>query len=114
MHTLLRDTKTVFARAMRMSLRNPAWLVIMMMQPLLYILLFGPLLEPIAGQLGAGNAYQIFVPGILVQLGIFGALFVGFGLIAEWRAGGIESPRGTPASRGGPLLGRGRGAGAVA
>jgi ABC-2 type transport system permease protein len=106
MGTLLRDTGTVFRRAMRMSLRNPAWLVIMMMQPILYIVLFGPLLEPLSGQLGAGNAYQIFVPGILVQLRIFGSLFVGFGLIAEYRAGVIESQRVTPASRTALLLGR--------
>jgi len=102
----MRDTGTVFARAMRMSLRNPAWLFISLMQPILYILLFGPLLEPLAGQLGTGNAYQIFVPGILVQLGIFGAMFVGFGLIAEYRAGVIESQRVTPASRTALLLGR--------
>jgi ABC-2 type transport system permease protein len=106
MSTLLRDTGTVFVRAMRLSLRNPAWLVIMMMQPILYIVLFGPLLEPLSGQLGTGNAYQIFVPGILVQLGIFGSLFVGFGLIAEYRAGVIESQRVTPASRTALLLGR--------
>jgi ABC-2 type transport system permease protein len=106
MNTLLRDTGTIFARAMRMSLRNPALLVIMMAQPILYIVLFGPLLEPLSGQLGAGSAYQIFVPGILVQLGIFGSLFVGFGLIAEWRAGVIESQRVTPASRTALLLGR--------
>jgi ABC-2 type transport system permease protein len=106
MRTLLRDTGTVFTRAMRNSLRNPAWLVISLMQPILYIVLFGPLLEPIAGQLGGGNAYRIFVPGILVQLGIFGALFVGFGLIAEYRAGVIESQRVTPASRTALLLGR--------
>jgi ABC-2 type transport system permease protein len=106
MRTLLRDTGTVFWRAMRLSLRNPAWLVIMMMQPILYIVLFGPLLEPLSGQLGAENAYQFFVPGILVQLGIFGSLFVGFGLIAEYRAGVIESQRVTPASRTALLLGR--------
>jgi ABC-2 type transport system permease protein len=106
MRTLLRDTYTVFARALRMSLRNPTWLVIMMLQPILYIVLFGPLLEPLSGQLGGGNAYQIFVPGILVQLGIFGSLFVGFGLIAEYRAGVIESQRVTPASRTALLLGR--------
>src|SRR3954469_11014286 len=106
MRTLMRDTGTVFWRAMRLSLRNPAWLAIMMMQPILYIVLFGPLLEPLSGQLGAGNAYQIFVPGILVQLGIFGSLFVGFGLIAEYRAGVIESQRVTPASRTALLLGR--------
>ena len=101
-----RDTFTIFARAMRMSLRNPAWLFISLMQPILYIVLFGPLLEPLAGQLGPGNAYQIFVPGILVQLGIFGSLFIGFGLIAEYSAGVIESQRVTPASRTALLLGR--------
>ena len=104
--TVARDSYTVFARAMRMSLRNPAWLFISLMQPILYIVLFGPLLEPLAGQLGSANAYQVFVPGILVQLGIFGALFVGFGLIAEYRAGVIESQRVTPASRTALLLGR--------
>ncbi|SDX87369.1 ABC-2 type transporter [Modestobacter sp. DSM 44400] len=46
------------------------------------------------------------MPGILVQLGIFGALFVGFGLIAEYRAGVIESQRVPPASRTALLLGR--------
>jgi ABC-2 type transport system permease protein len=103
---LARDTWTVFTRAMRLSLRNPAWVVIGLMQPVLYIVLFGPLLEPLADQLGSGNAYQLFVPGILVQLGMFGALFVGFGLIAEWRAGVVESQRVTPASRTALLLGR--------
>jgi hypothetical protein len=76
----------------------------MMMQPILYIMLFGPLLEPLAGQLGAGNAYQIFVPGVLVQLGIFGSLFGGLGLIAEYRAGVVESQRVTSASRTALLL----------
>lgn len=106
MRTLLRDTGTVFQRAMRISLRNPAWVVIGLMQPILYIVLFGPLLKPLAGQLGGQNAYRIFVPGILVQLGIFGALVLGFGLIAEWQAGVIESQRVTPASRTALLLGR--------
>jgi ABC-2 type transport system permease protein len=102
-----RDTLTIFNRAMRLSLRNPAWVVIGLSQPILYIVLFGPLLEPLSGSLGAaGNAYQIFVPGILIQVGMFGALFVGFGLIAEWRAGVIESQRVTPASRTALLLGR--------
>ncbi|MGQ7298006.1 ABC transporter permease [Quadrisphaera sp. KR29] len=106
MRVFWRDTWTVFWRAMRMSLRNPAWVIIGLAQPVLYLVFFGPLLEPLAGQLGTGNAYQLFVPGIMVQLGIFGALFVGFGLIAELRAGVVESQRVTPASRTALLLGR--------
>jgi ABC-2 type transport system permease protein len=106
MRVFWRDTWTVFWRAMRMSLRNPAWVIIGLAQPVLYLVFFGPLLEPLAGQLGTGNAYQLFVPGIMVQLGIFGAMFVGFGLIAELRAGVVESQRVTPASRTALLLGR--------
>jgi ABC-2 type transport system permease protein len=105
--SVVRDTGTIFARAMRLSLRNPAWVVIGLSQPVLYIVLFGPLLKPLSGSLGAaGNAYQIFVPGILIQVAMFGTLFVGFGLIAEWRAGVVESQRVTPASRTALLLGR--------
>jgi ABC-2 type transport system permease protein len=102
----VREIRIVFARAMRLSLRNPTWVIIGLTQPILYLVLFGPLLEPLAGQLGTGNAYQLFVPGMLVQLGIFGALFVGFGLVAEYRAGVIETQRVTPARRSSLLLGR--------
>jgi ABC-2 type transport system permease protein len=76
-----------------------------MLQPVLYLLLFGPLLEPVIEQLG-GNKYTWFVPGMLVQLGIFGAFFAGFSLIGEWREGVIEAERVTPAHRSALLFGR--------
>jgi ABC-2 type transport system permease protein len=104
----LTETWLVFTRAMRLSLRNKVWLIIGLMQPLLYLALFGPLLKRIAGLPGfpRGNSWQVFTPGLLVQLGIFGALFVGFGLIAEVRDGVIERMRVTPASRLALLSGR--------
>lgn len=103
-----KDTWLVFGRAMRLSLRNPVWVILGLMQPILYLTLFGPLLEPVASAPGfpPGDAWQVFVPGLLVQLGLFGAAFVGFGLIAEWRAGVVERMRVTPASRGALLVGR--------
>jgi ABC-2 type transport system permease protein len=93
---------------MRLSIRNPVWVIIGIMQPILYLTLFGPLLEPVANAPGfpQGDAWQVFVPGLLVLLGLFGAAFVGFGLIAEWRAGVVDRMRVTPASRGALLLGR--------
>jgi ABC-2 type transport system permease protein len=108
MASFITDTRVVFSRSMRLSLRNPVWVIIGITQPLLYLLLFGPLLKKISGLHGFphGNSWQIFVPGLLVQLGIFGALFVGFGLIAEVRDGVIERMRVTPASRLALLSGR--------
>ena len=102
----LRDSVIVFRRQLRMNLRNPAWVIIGMIQPVLYVLLFGPLLKPLINQFGATNAYTFFIPGMLVQLGIFGSFFAGFSLIGEWREGVIEAERVTPASRTALLFGR--------
>ena len=102
---LVRDTWLVFVRQMALVLRNPVWLIVGVMQPLYFLLLFGPLLKGVPN-LPGGNAYQFFVPGLLVQLAMFGTLFVGFALIAELRAGIIERMRVTPVSRLALLLGR--------
>ncbi|GGK35502.1 transport permease protein [Pilimelia terevasa] len=102
----LRESYIVFRRQLRMNLRNPAWVLIGAFQPVLYLLLFGPLLKPLIGALGVENEYTFFVPGMLVQLGLFGAFFAGFGLIAEWRDGVVEAERVTPASRTALLMGR--------
>ncbi|MBT9256184.1 ABC transporter permease [Phycicoccus sp. KQZ13P-1] len=104
--TFLRESFIVFRRQLRMNLRNPTWVVIGLMQPVLYLFLFGPLLEPLAAQFGYANSWTFFVPGMLVQLGLFGAFFAGFGLIAEWRDGVVEAERVTPASRTALLMGR--------
>jgi ABC-2 type transport system permease protein len=104
--SFLRESGIVFRRQLRMNLRNPAWVIIGAIQPVLYLLLFGPLLTPLVDQFGATNAYTFFVPGMLVQLGIFGAFFAGFSLIGEWREGVIEAERVTPASRTALLVGR--------
>jgi ABC-2 type transport system permease protein len=101
-----RESSIVFRRQIRMNLRNPAWVLIGAFQPVLYLVLFGPLLRPLIRQFGATNAYTFFVPGMLVQLGIFGAFFAGFSLIGEWREGVIEGERVTPANRTALLAGR--------
>jgi ABC-2 type transport system permease protein len=106
--SFLRDTWLVFGRYMWLFLRNPVWVIIGVIQPVFYLILFAPLLESIAKSPGfpAGGAYNVFVPGLLIQLGLFGASGVGFGLIAELRSGVIERMRVTPVSRFALLLGR--------
>jgi ABC-2 type transport system permease protein len=105
-----RDTLLIFRRQLRLMLRQPAWLIIGLIQPILYLVFFGPLLTRIAGGglpgFPAGNSYSFFVPGLLIQLGLFGAAFVGFSIIADWRAGVIERFRVTPVSRLALLSGR--------
>ncbi|MGH3431403.1 MAG: ABC transporter permease, partial [Thermocrispum sp.] len=39
---MLRDASLVFRRQLAVALRNPAWVGIGIMQPILYLVLFGP------------------------------------------------------------------------
>jgi ABC-2 type transport system permease protein len=108
--TFFSDTLLVFRRQLKLSLRNPAWVIIGLIQPILYLAFFGPLLARVAsgGLLGVSSTdpYSFFVPGLLIQLGLFGAAFVGFTIISDWRAGVIERFRVTPVSRMALLSGR--------
>ncbi len=104
----LRDVGLMFGRYMTLLVKNPAWVAIGVLQPVLYLVLFAPLLKSVASVRGfpPGGAYNVFVPGLLIQLGLFGAAGVGFGLIAELRNGVVERLRVTPVSRLALLLGR--------
>lgn len=99
----MRDTGLMFVRAMRPTLRNPMIIIIGLTQPLLYLVLFGPLLNHVSGP---GSSWQWFVPGVMVQMALFGTSYAGFGLIPEIRSGALERLRVTPVSRTALLLGR--------
>jgi ABC-2 type transport system permease protein len=103
---ILRDTWLVFTRQIKLLVRQPIWLIVGIVQPIFYLLLFAPLVKPALQVRTDAEAYQVFVPGLLVMIAIFGSLFTGFGLIAELRAGIIERSRVTPVSRTALLLGR--------
>ncbi|WP_017572438.1 ABC transporter permease [Nocardiopsis halotolerans] len=103
--SLPRDTATVFARQMRPLLHRPLMLVFGMMQPVLYLVLFAPLLTGLAGAQGE-NPWQWFIPGLLVMLALFTAGFSGFSLLPEMASGAHERLLATPVSRVALLLGR--------
>ena len=104
----IRDTWLIFERSLTLSLRNPAWVIMGILQPILYLLLFGPLLTNIAKMPGfpPGGAFNNFVPGLLVMTALFGSAYVGFGLCDEIREGVVERMTVTPMSRVAMLVGR--------
>jgi ABC-2 type transport system permease protein len=102
------DTWLIFERSLVLSLRNPVWVIMGILQPILYLLLFGPLLTNIARMPGfpPGGAFNVFVPGLLVMTALFGSAYVGFGLCDEMREGVVERMTVTPMSRVAMLVGR--------
>ncbi|MFG2428155.1 ABC transporter permease [Streptomyces sp. NPDC048590] len=102
---LLHDTSLVFGRYLRQTLRSRFQILFGILMPLLHLLFFGPLLTGLP--LGsAGDSWQVLVPGLLLQLSLFGASFAGFSIIIEKSTGVVERMRVTPVSRLALLLGR--------
>lgn len=104
---LITDTWLLFKNYLMSTLRQPVWIVISLFTPICYLLLFAPLLDKMTIVNGPDtNALTSFTPGVVVMLGLFGSLFVGFSIISDLRAGIVERLRVTPVSRLAPLLGR--------
>jgi ABC-2 type transport system permease protein len=101
---LVTDAGTVFAREMGPTLRNPIGLLFTMGQPLVFLLLFGPLLTGTPGV--GGSPWQWFVPGILVMLALFGTTGAGYSLLVEMSGGSLERMLVTPLNRAALLVGR--------
>jgi ABC-2 type transport system permease protein len=106
---VFRDIWLVFQRNMLLVLRSPLWVFLGIVQPVVYLLLFAPLLKPALSSLGTdsmSDAYRIYVPGMLVALALGGGLYVGFGLLADLAGGVVERSRVTAISRVAMLVGR--------
>ncbi|MBO0839329.1 MAG: ABC transporter permease [Sciscionella sp.] len=105
---MLRDTWLIFKRELSKSARNPAWIGIGIMQPILYLVFFGPLMEKIVANTPGfppGGTWQILTPALLMQLSLF-TMMAGFGVLIDLRTGVIERLRVTPVSRLALLMGR--------
>lgn len=103
----LTAVKLYYARKIKEALRNRAFLGMTLGTPLMYLVFFEPLLKNLVGGFGfpSVNVLNMFMPGLLCILAVFGGLFVGFGLCEEIRNGVIERFRVTPTSRLAILLG---------
>jgi ABC-2 type transport system permease protein len=103
----LRDTSLLFHRYTVQMLRNPVWLFVGFSTPILYLVLFTPLLKKAVGGPNTSTAIvlELFLPGILSLLAFASGASAGFGTIFELQSGLIERFRVTPASRAAILMG---------
>jgi ABC-2 type transport system permease protein len=92
-------------RESRPLVRDPFSVVFSLVQPLVFLGLFGPLLVGAAGGDVAGTL-QWFVPGILVMVALFGTGSTGANLLFEMQTGSHERTLVAPLSRGALLVGR--------
>lgn len=104
---LVRELRLLWWRKLLETLRSPVWVLLGFVTPLLYLALFSPLLDPLAGGPGfrGRDILDVFLPGILCLMAFGAGMGAGWGVIFELDAGVIERLRVTPVSRLSLLLG---------
>ncbi|MFC4003316.1 ABC transporter permease [Prauserella oleivorans] len=100
--TFVTDTAAVLSRELRPVLRDPFSVIFSMLQPLVFLALFAPLLPDSGGE----PAVQWFVPGIIVMSCLFGTSATGSNLLYEIQTGAHERMLVSPLSRSALIVGR--------
>jgi ABC-2 type transport system permease protein len=103
---LTRDTGIVMTRELRPVIADPFSLLFGMVQPLVFLGLFGPLLAGSLGGSAGATVWQWFVPSILVMTALFGTSTTGANLLFELQTGAHERMLVAPLRRSSLLIGR--------
>src|SRR6478609_11109215 len=108
MSTMVHDTRAVFIREMSLVLRDPFSIIFSLIQPLVFLALFGPLLagsvDPAV--LNGQSPLQWFLPGVVVMICLFGTSMTGSNLLYEISLGSYERTLAAPIHRAAILVGR--------
>ena len=105
--TVVRHTKQVALRYIRALLRQPAWVAISLVQPVIWLLLFGGVFKRAADIPGftGGSYIEFLTPGIVVMLAVSAAGWVGMGFIEDINRGTMDRLLVSPIWRGALNLG---------
>ncbi|MBB5777969.1 ABC transporter permease [Nonomuraea jabiensis] len=103
---MIRHTALFTGYELKKAFSNPIWPLFGIMQPVLYLLMFAPLLKSLTPGGSTVDALRMFTPASMMMIAVFGALFSGFGLIADLRNGSLERYAVSPAWRPAIVLGR--------
>ncbi|MGD0853777.1 MAG: ABC transporter permease [Acidimicrobiales bacterium] len=101
----VRDVVTLARRNLLALIRVPTALVFMVIQPVMFVLLFRYIFQAL-GAFTHGDYVNFLVPGILVQTTIFGAVGTAIGLAEDLQRGLIERFKALPMARMAVLAGR--------
>jgi ABC-2 type transport system permease protein len=102
------DLWHLFVRLVRASLRMPVFVIISIVQPLMWVLLFGQLFRAVTALpgFGASSYVQFLAPGIAIMTALFGAAYSGMGMLADIDRGVLDRLLATPVARGALLAAR--------
>jgi ABC-2 type transport system permease protein len=98
--TVLRHTGWMIVRQLRNLMREPIWIALMVIQPLIWLLLYGQLFSRVGALRGGADTYvQFLAPGIIAMIAFFGGSWSGMAMISDLDRHVIDRFLAAPASR---------------
>jgi ABC-2 type transport system permease protein len=99
--TTVEQTLFLCARVLRNLARQPIWIVVMVVQPMFWLLLYSQLFRRVTdlGSFGTSDYVDYLTPGVAVMTAFFSGSWAGMGMIEDLDRGVIERFLATPARR---------------
>jgi ABC-2 type transport system permease protein len=104
----LRDAQHMTVRHMRALLRQPWWIAVTLVQPIIWLLLFGALFKNVVEIPGfSSSSYiQLLTPGVIVMTAFFSSGWGGMAMIDDLERGVIDRFLVSPVNRSSLIFGR--------
>jgi ABC-2 type transport system permease protein len=106
---LLRHSALLTGRAVRSLLRQPAYAAITLVQPMIWLLLFGQLFKSVVhipGFAAANGSYLAFItPGVVLMTALFSSGWAGTVFIEDMDRGVLDRLLASPVRRGAMIIG---------
>ena len=108
MNAFFPDTWHMLLRHIRTTLRIPVWIVVTLVQPFIWLALYGQLFRRVVDipGFGATSYIQYLTPGVVIMTALFGAMWSGMGLVQDLNEGIVDRLLTTPVSRGALIVAR--------
>jgi ABC-2 type transport system permease protein len=102
MTAALRQTWQINLRYLRAFVRQPAWVVVALVQPVIWLLLFGGLFKRVVEIPGfqGGSYIEFLMPGVVVMTAVMSAGWNGMGFVDDMRRGVLDRVLVSPVWRG--------------
>ena len=101
MSETLRHSWFLLVRQGRNLMREPIWVALLLIQPMLWLLLYSQLFERVTdlGGFGTTSYEDFFLPGVVVMNAFFSGTWAGMSMVSDLDRGVLERFLATPARR---------------
>jgi ABC-2 type transport system permease protein len=97
---VLRQTGWMIVRQLRNLAREPIWIVMMVVQPIVWLVLYGQLFSRVGPLRGGASSYiEFLAPGIICMNSFFGGSWAGMAMIMDLDRHVVDRFLAAPASR---------------